>query len=163
MAADGNGDGVGDINFLDYNLNGAPSDLASDLLPKSESLNILAYGETTLEGDMNITPYFEAMYNTYEVNQNSGEGQLFPNVPALNPYNLCNPNAENGVDCGLGYDAYLTNQHRSKLCQLLLRLGELLRRTSTVLLTRDLWLVGRSFWSSRDNSYRLSTRRSKPR
>jgi iron complex outermembrane receptor protein len=48
------------------------------------------------------------MYNTYEVNQNSGEGQLFPDVPALNPYNLCNPNAENGVDCGLAYDAYLT-------------------------------------------------------
>jgi iron complex outermembrane receptor protein len=72
-------------------------------------MNILAYGETTLDGDMNITPYFEAMYNTYEVNQNSGEGQLFPEVPALNPYNLCNPNAENGVDCGLAYDAYLTN------------------------------------------------------
>ena len=27
----------------------------------------------------------------------------------LNPYNLCNPDAENGVDCGLAYDAYLTN------------------------------------------------------
>ena len=72
-------------------------------------MNILAYGETTLDGDMNITPYFEAMYNTYEVNQNSGEGQLFPNVPALNPYNLCNPNQPNGVDCGLAYGAYLDN------------------------------------------------------
>ena len=30
-------------------------------------------------------------------------------MPALNPYNLCNPDAENGVDCGLAYDAYLTN------------------------------------------------------
>jgi len=109
IASDGNGDGIGDINFLDYNLNGAPSDLNSDLLPKSESMNILAYGETTLDGDMNITPYFEAMYNTYEVNQNSGEGQLFPNVPALNPYNLCNPNQPNGVDCGLAYGAYLDN------------------------------------------------------
>ena len=109
IASDGNGDGVGDINFLDYNLNGAPSDLNSDLFPKSESMNILAYGETTLDGDMNITPYFEAMYNTYEVNQNSGEGQLFPNVPALNPYNLCNPNQPNGVDCGLAYGAYLDN------------------------------------------------------
>jgi len=109
IASDGNGDGVGDINFLDYNLNGAPSDLTSDLFPKSESMNILAYGETTLDGDMNVTPYFEAMYNTYEVNQNSGEGQLFPNVPALNPYNLCNPNQPNGVDCGLAYGAYLDN------------------------------------------------------
>ena len=109
VAADGNGDGVGDIDFLNYNLNGAPSDLTSDLFPKSESMNILAYGETTLDGDMNVTPYFEAMYNTYEVNQNSGEGQLFPNVPALNPYNLCNPNQPNGVDCGLAYGAYLDN------------------------------------------------------
>ena len=109
VASDGNGDGVGDINFLDYNLNGAPSDLTSDLYPKSESMNILAYGETTLEGEMNISPYFEAMYNTYEVNQNSGEGQLFPEVPALNPYNLCNPNQPNGVDCGLAYGAYLDN------------------------------------------------------
>jgi iron complex outermembrane receptor protein len=109
VASDGNGDGVGDINFLNYNLNGAPSDLASDLRPKSESMNILAYGETTLDGDMNITPYFEAMYNTYEVNQNSGEGQLFPEVPALNPYNLCNPNQPDGVDCGLAYRAYLDN------------------------------------------------------
>ncbi|MEK9588967.1 MAG: outer membrane cobalamin receptor protein, partial [Gammaproteobacteria bacterium] len=109
VASDGNGDGVGYINFNDYNLNGAPSDLISDLLPKSESMNILAYGETTLDGDMNVTPYFEAMYNTYEVNQNSGEGQLFPTVPALNPYNLCNPNQPNGVDCGLAYGAYLDN------------------------------------------------------
>ena len=43
-------------------------------------MNILAYGEMTLEGDMNVTPYFEAMYNTLEVNQNSGEGQLFPDA-----------------------------------------------------------------------------------
>lgn len=109
IAADGNGDGVGDINFLDYNLNGAPSDLGSDLFPKSESMNILAYGEMTLDGDMNVTPYFEAMYNTYEVNQNSGEGQLFPDVPALNPYNMCNPNQPNGVDCGLAYGEFLDN------------------------------------------------------
>lgn len=109
IAADGNGDGVGDIDFLDYNLNGAPSDLGSDLFPKSESMNILAYGDMTLDGDMNVTPYFEAMYNTYEVNQNSGEGQLFPDVPALNPYNMCNPNQPNGVDCGLAYGQFLDN------------------------------------------------------
>ena len=60
IASDGNGDGVGDINFLDYNLNGAPSDLTSYLFPTSESMNILAYGETTLDGDMNVIPYFEA-------------------------------------------------------------------------------------------------------
>ena len=76
---------------------------------QSESINILAYGETTLDGDMNITPYFEAMYNSFEVYQEGLEAQLFPDVPALNPYNLCNPDAENGVDCGLAYDAFLSN------------------------------------------------------
>ncbi|MDB2691278.1 TonB-dependent receptor [Luminiphilus sp.] len=109
LAADGNQDGISDVNFNQHLLNGSPSDLTSDLYPKSESVNILAYGETTLDGDMNITPYFEVMYNSYEVNQNSGEGQFFPEVPALNPYNLCNPNAENGVDCGLAYNEFLQN------------------------------------------------------
>ena len=109
LAADGNGDGVGDISFLDYNLNGSPNDLAADLIAPQEYLNVMAYGELTLDGDMNVTPYFEVMYNTQEYAQNGREGQLFPFVPALNPYNLCNPDAENGVDCGLAYDAYLTN------------------------------------------------------
>ena len=70
---------------------------------------MMAYGEMTLDGDMNITPYFEAMYNMQEYDQQGREGQLFPFVPALNPYNLCNPDAENGVDCGLAQDAYFTN------------------------------------------------------
>ena len=109
LAADGDGDGIGDIDFLNYNLNGSPNDLAADLDPPQEYLNVMAYGELTLDGEMNVTPYFEAMYNTSEFDQVGREGQLFPDVPALNPYNLCNPNAENGVDCGLAYDAYLTN------------------------------------------------------
>ena len=109
LAADGDGDGVGDINFLDYNLNGSPQDLASDLISPQEYLNVMAYGEMTLDGDMNVTPYFEVMYNTQDYAQTGRNPQLFPTVPALNPYNLCNPDAENGVDCGLAYDAYLTN------------------------------------------------------
>ena len=109
LAADSDGDGIGDVDFNNHNLNGSPSDLAADLFPESESINILAYGETTLDGEMNITPYFEAMYNSFELHQEGLEAQLFPNVPALNPYNLCNPAAENGVDCGLAYDAFLAN------------------------------------------------------
>ena len=109
LAADGNGDGIGDINFNDYNLNGSPRDLAADLIAPQKFLNMMAYGEMTLDGDMNITPYFEAMYNMQEYDQQGREGQLFPFVPALNPYNLCNPDAENGVDCGLAQDAYFTN------------------------------------------------------
>ena len=109
LAADGDGDGVGDINFLNYDLNGKPATLDADLFPASTRGNIMAYGEYTLEGEANLTPYFEANYSYLEVKSKSGEGQLFPEVPALNPFNLCNPNQPNGVDCGLAADAYLDN------------------------------------------------------
>ena len=29
----------------------------------------MAYGEMTLDGDMNVTPYFEVMYNTQDYAQ----------------------------------------------------------------------------------------------
>ena len=109
LAADGNGDGVGDIDLYQYDLNGKPATLDADLFPASTRYNIMAYGEYTLEGEANITPYFEANYSYLEVKSKSGEGQLFPEVPALNPFNLCNPNQPNGVDCGLAADAYLDN------------------------------------------------------
>ena len=109
QAADGNGDGVGDVGFLDYDLNGKPATLDADLFPASTRYNIMAYGEYTIEGEANLTPYFEANYSYLEVNSKSGELQLFPEVPALNPFNLCNPNQPNGIDCGLATDAFLDN------------------------------------------------------
>ena len=108
-AADGDGDGVGDVNFRNYDLNGSPSDLNSDLFPKVSLTNLMAYGEYTLEGEANLTPYFEANYTRRKFESNGGEGQFFPFVPANNPFNLCNPNQPNGIDCGLAWDAYLDN------------------------------------------------------
>ena len=69
----------------------------------------MAYGEYTLEGEMNLTPFFEVLYVERDFFSNSGAGQLFPTVPARNPFNLCNPEAENGVDCGLAWDALMNN------------------------------------------------------
>ncbi len=109
LGADGNGDGVGDINLYDYDLNGKPASLAADLFPASTRYNVMAYGEYTFEGEANLTPYFEANYSYLEIDSKSGEGQLFPEVPANNPYNLCNPNQPDGVDCGLAMGAYLDN------------------------------------------------------
>lgn len=109
LGADGNGDGIGDINLFDYDFNGKPSQLDADLFPASTRYNIMAYGEYTFEGEANLTPYFEANYSYLEIDSKSGEGQLFPTVPALNPFNLCNPNQPNGVDCGLAMGAYLDN------------------------------------------------------
>jgi len=109
LAADGNGDGRGDVDLRQYDLNGKPSQLNADLFPKSTRFNIMAFGEYTISGEANLTPYFEANYAFLDVEANSGEGQLFPDVPALNPFNLCNPNQPQGVDCGLAMGAYLDN------------------------------------------------------
>ena len=108
---DSNLDGVADLSFRDYDLNGSPSSLNSDLFPETSSLSFLGFGEYTFEGEANITPYFEVMYNEYDFLSNSAEGQLFPDVPANNPYNLCNPAAitGEGVDCGLAQDALFTS------------------------------------------------------
>lgn len=109
FGVDSNGDGVADLTFRDYDLNGKPSDFERSLWPESDRLSIMAYGEYTFEGDWNNTAFFEFNYNDRNFKANSGEGQLFPTVPALNPYNLCNPDAEGGVDCGLAEDALYDN------------------------------------------------------
>ena len=109
FASDGNGDGRGDVDLRQYDLNGKPNQLNADLFPISTRFNIMAFGEYTIAGEANLTPYFEANYAFLEVAANSGEGQLFPEVPALNPFNLCNPNQSQGVDCGLAMGAYLDN------------------------------------------------------
>lgn len=106
-AADGDGDGIGDIDLLAYDRNGKNNDV--DLFPRRQNTNVLAYGEYTLEGEANLTPYFELQYNRQQSEAISGQGQLFPQVPALNPFNLCNPNQPSGVDCGLAFNAYLDN------------------------------------------------------
>ena len=108
-AIDGDGDGVADVDFNDYNTNGNSSTLNADLFPKISLTNFMAYGEYTLEGEANLTPYFEANYTLRKFESNRGEGQFFPDVPANNPFNLCNPNQPNGIDCGLAFDAYLDN------------------------------------------------------
>ena len=107
FGVDSNGDGVADLSFRDYDLNGKTQ--YEHLFPESDRLSIMAYGEYTFEGEMNNTVYFEGNYNDRNFFVRGGEGQLFPIVPANNPYNLCNPDGINGVDCGLAQDALYTN------------------------------------------------------
>jgi iron complex outermembrane recepter protein len=111
FGVDGDGDGNTDISFRDYDLNGKPSEQDSDLLNATETAQFMAYGEYTLNGEANITPYFEVLYSDFSFSSRSAQGQLFPFVPALNPYNLCNPAAitGDGVDCGTAQDALYTN------------------------------------------------------
>ncbi|MEX0709219.1 MAG: TonB-dependent receptor [Woeseia sp.] len=104
---DADGDGQIDIDFADYALESRS--LNRTLSPEFDSLSVLAYGEYTFAGEANITPYFEAMYNEREVFFDGGRYQLFPVVPANNPYNPCNPDGLNGVDCGPAFDALMNN------------------------------------------------------
>ena len=105
---DGDGDGKTDISYRDYDLNG--NQQYARLYGESRTSTLMTFGEYTLEGDMNLTPYFELGYVEDDYYTLGGEPQLFPWVPAGNPYNICNPNGV-GVDCGLAFDALLTNPH----------------------------------------------------
>lgn len=111
---DSNGDGVNDIDYHDYDLNGNPVVQSSHLYPENERISVMAYGEYTFAGDYNLTPYFEAQYNKRETYAFTGTNLFFPTVPGDNLYNPCNPGTPgapsvNGVDCGLAYDAVLTD------------------------------------------------------
>jgi iron complex outermembrane receptor protein len=106
---DSDGDGLADASYADYSLNGTDYAQSGYLYPDYQSATGMVFGEYTFEGDANITAYFETLYTEVEFETLGSPPQLFPDVPANNPYNLCNPNAENGVDCGLAEDALFTN------------------------------------------------------
>lgn len=108
VPVDSNGDGVADIvSFANYSLYDYRAD--ETLFLELKTQNIMSYGEYTFDGDNNITPFFEALYSRRDTFQDAGQPQLFPTVPADNPFNICNPNGINGVDCGLAWDALWSN------------------------------------------------------
>lgn len=104
---DSNGDGVSDVNLFDHSTNGLAEH--ATIFPESEFIGAMAYGEYTLDGEMNITPFFEVLYTRFEASFRGGILQLFPMVPGTNPFNICNPDGLRGVDCGEATDALLTN------------------------------------------------------
>jgi len=109
LGVDSDGDGIADVNFRNYDLNGKDEAQNQDLFADVQTAALMSYGEYTFEGEMNITPYYEVLYTEQDFFSNSAEGQLFPSVPALNPFNPCNPNQPDGVDCGIAYDQWLDN------------------------------------------------------
>jgi iron complex outermembrane receptor protein len=103
IALDNNGDGVPDVDFNDYNANGAAG--GGYMFPELERISAMSYGEYTFAGEANITPYFEVLYNKREVYVFDGAGSNVDfTVPANNPWNPCNPDGVDGVDCGAAYD-----------------------------------------------------------
>jgi len=107
IAIDSNSDGIADVNLSDYSLLGSAN--GRTMRAELKSQNIMSYGEYTFEGENNITPFFEMLYSRRDTFQDSGQPQLFPVVPAGNPYNLCNPDGLNGVDCGLARNGLYEN------------------------------------------------------
>ena len=97
FAIDGNGDGEPDVNYRDHSVNGERD--YAELFGEAKSLNVLAFGEYTFDTEMNLTPFFELGYVEHEYANIGDEAGLFPDVPANNPFNLCNPAARRG--CGL--------------------------------------------------------------
>ena len=106
FAVDGDGDGQPDVNYRDHSLNGRRD--YAELYPTFESQNYMVFGEYTLEGEMNLTPFFELGYVENDIIAIGDEAQIFQEVPARNPFNICNPEGQ-GVDCGLAVDALYTN------------------------------------------------------
>lgn len=104
---DYNGDGRVDTDISELNANGA--DTFSTLFSDLDRMSFMAYGEYNLEGEGNHTLFFEAQYGSRETYSIAGGYQLFPYIPANNPFNLCNPAAANGIDCGEFVNAINSN------------------------------------------------------
>jgi iron complex outermembrane recepter protein len=104
---DQNQDGVPDVDFTDYNYNGALGH--GDMFPDHERVSVMAYGEHTLSGDMNVTPYFEVNWNQRETTVYDPGAVLFELVPETNPYNPCNTQGIDGADCYHAWDNLLND------------------------------------------------------
>ena len=95
---DANRDGIRDVDFQNVNLNGAEPNAVFQ--SESKLISVMAFGEYTLPGEANITPFFEMNYSRSRSRaDNSGSAQIFPTVPATNQFNPCNRSAPGGVDC----------------------------------------------------------------
>ena len=105
---DRNGDGVVDANFEDFTRNGREQN-TRDILNEQEAYSFRVTGEYTLEGEANFTPYFDYIFDETDVDGQGSKAQFFPFVSASNPFNPCNLDQPNGVDCGAAYNAVLTS------------------------------------------------------
>ena len=93
---DADGDRVVDNSLRQFTTNGL--DNTRDIIAPQERFNIFAFGEFTIEGEANITPFFEVLHSDTSLEIDSGASNIFPFVGADNPFNPC---GVNGVDCGL--------------------------------------------------------------
>ena len=108
FGVDNDGDDEADVSFREHSLNGRTN--FEHLFAARKTVSGMVYGEYTMEGEANLSPYFEVLYTDLDYYVDNGVYQLFPGVPARNPYNICNPEGA-GVDCGLAFNELLNNPH----------------------------------------------------
>ena len=107
LPVDANNDGIQDVDLFERTANG--QDPTVSFISPEDRYNVMAYGEYSFGGDLNLTPFFEANYSRLESTvTNSGTPQFFPYVPASNQFSPCNfVSNPNGVDCAAAENAYL--------------------------------------------------------
>ncbi|NVJ99379.1 MAG: TonB-dependent receptor [Alphaproteobacteria bacterium] len=98
---DANGDGFKDFDFMDPFYAWERSDYANsgDFISELRRISIVANGEYNLQDDNDTTLFFDGFFAQRESDIFAPGTQLFEVVPADNPYNICNPDGLNGVDC----------------------------------------------------------------
>ena len=103
---DGDGDGLNDVDMTNNFANA--TNQYRTLYNEFNQDSFMSYGEYTFEGEMNLTPFFEALHVKRTTHSEAMVPQVFPVVHPLYPFNPCNPFGQ-GVDCGLAMDAFFNN------------------------------------------------------
>jgi len=105
---DGDGDGQQDLSHYDYSINGLDNN--RQILPEFERISTMLYGEYRMQGETDISPYFELQYSKRKVLSDAGVNTLAIIVPPDNPYNPCNPGGIDGVDCVVAWNDFYLQQ-----------------------------------------------------
>ena len=96
---DGNGRTEVDLKSNLYNPNGSARMRSGDYIAPLRRFNLYSFGNYELQDANNTSLSFELLYNRREVDIFNPGAQIFPTVPASNPYNPCNQQAPGGVNC----------------------------------------------------------------
>ena len=97
---DPDGDGLTSVDLKSkfFNFNGSGRERDGHLLTPQELFSAYTYGNYNLDGLDNMELFAEGYFSHRTGNQFGPGAQIFPDVPATNPTNICNP-AGFGVNC----------------------------------------------------------------
>jgi iron complex outermembrane receptor protein len=101
---DGNGDGFLDFNIGDplYAFLNSDSRNTQDFVSPLERVSLYVDGDYLLQDDNDTRFFYEGLYAQRDSKVFASTGQIFPNVSANNPFNICGNDSINAIDCGAG-------------------------------------------------------------